>query len=206
MTEFTLDVHPNKCQPFKAWYLFFFFWITGVLCNIKSKTKIDFKSSLIHYLDHVWLLDPVSLHTNSSVCPFSPPSSDRQPFLFNWVSKESSEVQNQSFKEVSAMFFFVFFFFILLSLLFSLLQEILVDFWFQKSWVTVVFHQAIYQFLRPVEAIWPRLRDIFTDFFSGHTVNVYLGSENSSFYFTLSFWIYFYIMCLTVKDKLCSTE
>lgn len=177
---------------------FLFFWITGVLCNIKSKTKIDFKSSLIHYLDHVWLLDPVSLHTNSSVSPFTPPSSDRQPFLFNWVSKESSEV--------SAVFFFVFFFFILLSLLFSLLQEILVDFWFQKSWVTVVFHQAIYQFLRPVEAIWPRLRDIFTDFFSGHTVNVYLGSENSSFYFTLSFWIYFYIMCLTVKDKLCSSE
>lgn len=84
---------------------FFFFWITGVLCNIKSKTKIDFKSSLIHYLVHVWLLDPVSLRTNSSVCPFTPPSSDRQPFLFNWVSKESSEVQNQSFKEVSAMFF-----------------------------------------------------------------------------------------------------
>lgn len=198
MTEFTLDVHPNKCQLFKAWYLFFFFfWITGILCTIKSKTKIDFKSSLIHYLDHVWLLDPVSLHTNSSVCPFTPPSSDRQPCLLRCKINHSKRCQPC---------FFVFFFFILLSLLFSRLQEILVDFWFQKSWVTVVFHQAIYQFLRPVEAIWPRLRDIFIDFFSGHTVNVYLGSENSSFYFTLSFWIYFYIMCLTVKDKLFSTE
>lgn len=94
MTEFTLDVHPNKCQLFKAWYLFFFFfWITGVLCTIKSKTKIDFKSSLIHYLDHVWLLDPVSLHTNSSVCPFTPPSSDRQPCLLRCKINHSKRCQ-----------------------------------------------------------------------------------------------------------------
>lgn len=64
-----------------------FFWFTGVLCSIKqSKTKTDFKWSLIHYLDHVWLLDPVIPHTRSSASPFTPASPDRQAFLFNRVS------------------------------------------------------------------------------------------------------------------------
>lgn len=199
MTEFTLDVHPNKCQLFKAWYLFFFFFL-------------NYRRFVHHQIQNKnWLQKQLNTLFRSCLAFRSCQSPYQQLCMsfhssFVWQAALSSEVQNQSFKEVSAMFFFVFFFFILLSLLFSRLQEILVDFWFQKSWVTVVFHQAIYQFLRPVEAIWPRLRDIFTDFFSGHRVNVYLGSENSSFYFTLSFWIYFYIMCLTVKDKLFSTE
>lgn len=197
MTEFTLDVHPNKCQLFKAWYLFFFFFLNYrrfVHHQIQNKNWLQ---KQLNTLFRSCLAFRSCQSPYQQLCPFTPPSSDRQPCLLRCKINHSKRCQPC---------FFVFFFFILLSLLFSRLQEILVDFWFQKSWVTVVFHQAIYQFLRPVEAIWPRLRDIFTDFFSGHTVNVYLGSENSSFYFTLSFWIYFYIMCLTVKDKLFSTE
>lgn len=59
-----------------------FFWIIGLFSNLKEKQmKIDFKSGLIHYLDHVWLLDPISPHTDSSVSPFTSDSSDRQAFF-----------------------------------------------------------------------------------------------------------------------------
>lgn len=99
-------------------------------------------------------------------------------------------MENQSFREASDKLLFFLFPLTLLSSLFSLFQESLVDFWFQKSWIAVVFHQAIYQSLRPVEAIWPRLREILTDFFSRHTVNVYLCSEDSNFYFTHELFLF----------------
>ena len=142
------------------------------------------------------LLDPVSTHSYSSVSPVTSASFDRQGFFFfyflslSWT-ENLRRVQNQSSGKASAtVFFFLFFSFLLLVLLSLLFQESLVDFWFQKSRVTVVFHQTVYQTLRPVEAIWPRLRDIFTDFSSRHTVNVYLCSENSNHYFTHEFFLF----------------
>lgn len=111
--QFTLDAHPNTRQPFKVWYQPFF-WFTAVLCSIKqSKTKIDFKRSLIHYLDHVWLLDPVSPHTNSSASPFTSAPPDRQAFLFNWVSKENLlryKINHLMRCQVCFVFFFFAFF------------------------------------------------------------------------------------------------
>lgn len=57
-----------------------------------------------------------------------------------------------------------------------------VDFRFQESRKAVVFHQAVYYSLRPVEAIGARLGQIFTDFFPRHTVDVYLFRKH--FHFT----------------------
>ena len=160
------------------------------------------KNCLMHYLDHVWLLDPVNPYTDSSVSPFTSASSDRQAlFCLNWDSKESRLKCRINHSERRRTGFFPL---MLLSLLFSLFQDGLVHFWFQKSWITVVFHQAVYQSLRPVEAIWLRLREIFTDSFSRHTVNVYLCSENSNFYFTHEFFLFgdiFYIIILVEKVK-----
>lgn len=172
-----------------SWYLLFqtnvtfqslmsaLIWFTGFFVQYKAiQTKIDFKSCLIHYLDHVWLLDPVSPYTYSSVSPFTSAFCDRRAFfllfVLSWDSKLSRLKSRINHSERCRTSFFPL---TLLSSPFSLFQESLVDFWFQKSWITVVFHQPIYQSLCPVEAIWPRLRDIFTDFFSRHTVNVYLS-------------------------------
>lgn len=168
------------------------------------QTKIDYKSCLIHYLNHVWLLDPVSAHTYSSVSPFTSASSDRQAFfVLNWDSKESRQKCRINHSERRRTSFFS------LTLLSLLFQESLVDFWFQKSRITVVFHQTVYQSLRPVEAIWPRLRDIFTDFFSRRTVNVYLCWENSNIYFTHDFFLcedLFTLSSLFRKWTICSNS
>ncbi len=188
-----------KCQPFRTWCQPFSESQAFFAQYRAIQTKIDFKSLFIHYLDHVWFLDPVSLHTYSSVSPFTPASSDRQAFFVsNWDSKESRLKCKSIIQRGVGRAFFP----LLLSLLFSLFQESLVDFGFQKSRITVVFHQTIYQSLRPVEAIWPRLRDIFTDFFSRHTVNVYLCSGNSNIYFTHEFFLFgdiFILSCLFRK-------
>lgn len=55
----------------------------GPLFQSKAKQmKIDFKCGLIHYLDHVWLLDPVSPHADSSVSPFVLITLTDKAFLF----------------------------------------------------------------------------------------------------------------------------
>lgn len=141
MTEFTLDVHPNKCQLFKAWYLFFFFFL-------------NYRRFVHHQIQNKnWLQKQLNTLFRSCLAFRSCQSPYQQLCMsfhssFVWQAALSSEVQNQSFKEVSAMFFFVFFFFILLSLLFSRLQEILVDFWFagqpeKKVLVTVLCPQEV---------------------------------------------------------------
>lgn len=92
----------------------------------------------------------------------------------------------------------------LLSLLFSLFQESLVDFWFQKLWITVVFSIRPHISLCTVKAISLWLEDIFNDFFSHHRINVYLFSE-INFYFTHALFVFgdiFTLLCLFTERTL----
>lgn len=75
-----------------------------------------------------------------------------------------------------------------LSLPLRLFQESLVDFRFQKSWITVVFHQTVYQSLCPVKAIWSRLREIVADFFPRQ----YLSAvrKTATLYFTPDLFLF----------------
>lgn len=99
MTEFTLDVHPNKCQLFKAWYLFFFFFL-------------NYRRFVHHQIQNKnWLQKQLNTLFRSCLAFRSCQSPYQQLCMsfhssFVWQAALSSEVQNQSFKEVSAMFFF----------------------------------------------------------------------------------------------------
>lgn len=137
-------------------------------CAIQiNPNKADFKSCLIYYLDHVWL--PVRRPTAPHLLSLLLALTNKSSFVDSKESRLKCRINHSERRRTS------FFFSLSLSRVLSLLfQESLVDFWFQKSRITVVFHQTIYQSLCPVEAIWTRLRDVFTDFFSRHTVNVYL--------------------------------
>lgn len=121
----------------------------------------------MHYLDHVWLPAPWL----PAPCVLLP----LQTALVLLVLRRGGRgVESITCGGVGQAFTYFIYFFLPPRVLSLLFQQSLVDLWFKKARITVIFHQSIYQPLRPVEAIWRLMRDVFADFLSRHAVNVYL--------------------------------